>query len=105
MKYALALAFVTASAYVSAQEQGQQFVAYQNALLARAVPADVKTFCAAKAGAAAGPVFDACRVTRLFLADYTAGRSQGFPPMADLRYTNGQAEQDTLVKALSEYSR
>lgn len=105
MKFALAVVLTAVAVAASAQSGANALVAYQTTLLSRPVPADVKAFCTAKAGASSGGVYDACRVTRLFLADYSANRAPAFPPMADLPYTSGQAEQDLLVKALAQFSR
>lgn len=97
----IALAFALIGLAGAAAAQGEQYIAYQNALLARPVTAEVRSFCSGKSGGD----YDACRVTRFFLADLGAGRDQGFPPMADVAYTQSQAEQDALTKALYKYSR
>lgn len=99
MRIALALALTAVSGLAFAQ--GKDWVAYQNTLLARPANADVKANCAGRTGGD----YDACRVTRHFLADFAAGKDQGFPPMADPAYTKTQAEQDALTKALFKYSR
>lgn len=99
MRLMLSAALLSAVAALAAAQDSAKHVAYQNALLARPVPAAVQSFCAGKSG----PDYDACRVTRLFLADLAAKRDQGFPPMADLSYTSGKAESDLLVGALGKY--
>lgn len=99
MRLALLVA-LTAVAGV-AYAQGNDYLAYQNALLARPANADVNSNCSGRSGGD----YDACRVTRFFLADFAAGRDQGFPPMTDLAYAKNQAERDTLTKALYKYNR
>ncbi|MDE2142847.1 MAG: hypothetical protein KGL74_04050 [Elusimicrobia bacterium] len=90
------LLFTAASAFA----QSNPHVAYQNALLARGLaPAD-KALCDARAGA--GPDYDACRVTRLFLADIASGRDQGFPPMTDIKYAS-KAETSLILDRMTKY--
>lgn len=102
MRIALAAVVVALAAAAAYAQQGQQFVAYQKALLARAVPPAVQSYCSPRFGSS-GPDYDACRVTRLFLSDLAAGRAQGYPPMADIKYTSTQAEQDAIVAAVQKY--
>lgn len=78
----------------------QDDLAYQKALLARPLPPADKAVCDAKAGAGNPAAYDACRVTRLFLADINARREQGFPPLADIKYTTSKAEMALIVDRL-----
>lgn len=109
MRYPLvALAAVAAAlgAFAPAFAQGgNPNVAYQNALLARALTPDVKAYCDAKVGPQAPnnqAAYDPCRVTRAFLADINAKQDRGFPPMADISYAS-KAEMSQILDAMSKY--
>lgn len=81
----------------SAAAQGESDEAYQNALRARSLtPAD-KEFCVAKTGASSGTEFDACRITRLFLADIIAGKDKGVPPLTEIKYTRDKDERGKII--------
>jgi len=102
----LALAFLAAAAPLaprpaSAQADGNANVAYQNALLSRSLSSDDQSFCASKAGSKDAQ--DACRVTRLFLADAAAGKDAGFPPLADIKYTTSKAEISRILDLMTKY--
>ncbi|MCM2305490.1 MAG: hypothetical protein NDJ72_12350 [Elusimicrobia bacterium] len=87
---------VTLGAATPAAAQEQPDVVYQKALLARALtPAD-KAYCDAKAGTDSA-AFDACRVTRLFIADINAGRDKGFPPLTDIKYALDKDEKGKIM--------
>lgn len=99
---ALALASSIGVAVSAYAQNGAQHVAYQNALLARALPASDKALCDAKAGASGTADYDACRVTRLFISDINAGRDQGFPPMTDIKYAS-KAETNLILDRMTKY--
>jgi len=80
-----------------AAAQDSPDLAYQKALLSRSLSAADQAICDAKTAGGAGAVKDACRVTRLFLADIDAGRAKIFPPLADIRYTVNKGEQNKIV--------
>lgn len=101
--FLVASALASFAGLAAAQSDSAKHVAYQNALLARPVPAAVQSFCKDKTGAASGDAYDACRVTRLFLSDLGAKRDQGFPPMADITYVVGKAESDLLMAGFGKY--
>ena len=102
MKIATALSVLACSLLMTASAfaQNNQHVAYQNALLARGLSGADAALCDAKAGP--GAAYDACRVTRLFLADIAANRDQGFPPMTDIKYAN-KAETNLILDRMSKY--
>lgn len=86
---------LAAPGYAAAQDQPD--VVYQNALLARALSPSDKAYCDGKAGEGKSTAADACRVTRLFLADINAGREKGFPPLTDIRYTVDKEEKGKIL--------
>lgn len=88
---------LTLGAAVSAAAQDHPDVAYQKALLARSLSAADKAICDQKARAGNSAEQDACRVTRLFLADINAGRDKGFPPMTHIKYAVDKAEKDKII--------
>lgn len=84
--------------------QDNPHVAYENTLLGRALPAADKKICDEKAGPrseANGVTYDACHVTRQFVADLAAKKTQGrFPPSASIKYCVTAAEKALLVDSL-----
>lgn len=96
-KIALAAFVLTLGAALPAAAEDPPDVVYQNALLARSLsPAD-KAFCDGKTGAEKSAAGDACRVTRLFIADINAGRDKGFPPMTDIKYALNKEEKGKIL--------
>ena len=88
----LALALLAAvSAYA-----GQFDIPYQNQLLARPLSAADQAFCSGKSGAD----FNACRVTRNYLADINNKAEKGFPPLADTKFARGSDEENKLIDRL-----
>ncbi len=85
----------------SAFAQANPNVAYQNALLARALsPAD-QSFCAGKASSQDD--LDACHVTRLLLSDVNSKQERGFPPLTDIKYTANRAEISRILDTMTKY--
>lgn len=93
---------LTLGAAVSAAAQDHPFVIYQNALLARPLPAKVKEYCDKEAGKENTPGYKACRVTRLFLSDIIANKDKGYPPLTDSTYTD-DAETNMLLDRMAKY--
>ncbi len=91
-----AFAFILALAG-SASAQSESDVAYQNSLRARALSAADKEFCVAKTGAESGKEFDACRITRLFLADINAGKDKGVPPLTEIKFARDKDERGKII--------
>lgn len=92
---------LTLGAAVSASAQDHPNVAYQKTLLARSLETDTdKEICARKADAGDTAAQNACRVTRLFLADIQAKKVNDriFPPMADIKYTVNKPERLTIME-------
>jgi hypothetical protein len=79
-----------------AAAQGQPDVVYQNALLSRSLSPSDKAVCDGKAGGDSA-AHDACRVTRLFIADIKAGQDKGFPPMTDIKYVLDKDEKGKIL--------
>lgn len=96
-KIALAVFVLTLGAASPAAAQDQPDVVYQNALLARSLSPEDKAFCDGKAGAEKSAASEACRVTRLFLADIAAGRDKGFPPMTDIKFALNKEEKGKIL--------
>lgn len=97
-----AFAFVLGAAqYAAAQDH--PFVVYQNALLARSLPAKDKELCDQKAGKdTASARYSACKVTRLFLSDIKANRDTGYPKLTDIDYAD-DAEMELLSDRMTKY--
>lgn len=101
MRLPLALLALALGAGLAAAQDDNPNVAYQNALLARPLTPAVKAFCDARAPAGSS-AYDACKVTRLALADFAAGQDKGFPPMADPHYTT-KAEFGQLMDLMTKH--
>lgn len=99
MRIFIAFLTLTLGVAQSAFAQDSPDVVYQNSLLARSLSASDQAICEAKAGAGT-PGFEACRVTRLFLADINAGRDKGVPPMAHIKYAVDVAEKNKILERL-----
>lgn len=91
-----AFAFLLALAG-SAAAQGESDEAYQNLLRTRTLSAADKEFCVAKTGATSGSEFEACRITRLFIADINAGKDKGVPPLTEIKYTRDKDEKGKII--------
>lgn len=96
-KIAFLVLGLTLGAAASAAAQDHPDVAYQKALLARQLSASDKAICDGKAGAGNAAAQDACRVTRLFIADINSGQDRGFPPMTDIKYAVDKAEKNKII--------
>lgn len=96
-RIALAALVLSLGAALPAAAQDQPDVVYQNALLARSLSPSDKAFCDGKAGAEKSAASDACRVTRLFLADIDAGKDKGFPPMTDIKFALNKEEKGKIL--------
>lgn len=96
-KIAFLVLGLTLGPAISAAAQDHPDVAYQKALLARSLSAADKAICDGKASAGDAAAQDACRVTRLFIADINAGRDRGFPPMTDIKYAVDKAEKNKII--------
>jgi hypothetical protein len=103
MRRALVAVPILFGAVAAFAQSGAQHVAYQNALLARPVPSSAQSFCAGKGAGPGSGGYDACRVTRLFVADLGANRDQGFPPLTDIKYAANQTETNLIMDALTKY--
>ena len=99
---ALVMVLSVGAAGPASAQNGGQHVAYQNSLLARALPPADKALCDDKAGAAGTPAYDACRVTRLFISDIKADKDQGFPPLTDAKYAS-KAETNLILDRMTKY--
>ncbi|MCR4295405.1 MAG: hypothetical protein NUW21_07705 [Elusimicrobia bacterium] len=93
--FALALTLGTAA---SAAAQVHANIVYQNALLARSLSAEDKAICERKASAGDAAAQDACRVTRLFIADINAGKvgEKIYPPLAHIKYAVSKVEREKI---------
>ena len=83
--------------------QDNPHIAYQNSLLARPLSASDRNFCDGKVGAktANNAEYDACHVTRHYVADLQAKKTQGrFAPLAHIKYCATEAEKRLLRDAV-----
>ena len=89
----LTLAFAAFSA-TQAFAASRYDAAYEKILLSRSLSDTDRAICAGKTGKEA----DMCRVTRAFIADIRAGADKDrFPPLADIAYAKGPAEEDMII--------
>jgi hypothetical protein len=82
--------------------QANPNVAYQVALLARPLSAADQAYCN-DGRASSQNDQDICHVTRLFLIDAAAHLNKGFPPLANIRYTNNDVERAQIMDLMTKY--
>lgn len=97
MKTTIAALALLLAATGSAFAEGENDLVYQAQLLTRTLSAADKEFCVAKTGATSGEAYDACRVTRLFLADINASKDKGVPPLTDIKYAVDKVEKSKIM--------
>lgn len=102
IKISLFALSLTLGVAVSASAQEHPYVVYENALIARPVPAAVKAYCDGKAVKENTPKYKACRITRLFLSDIAAKKDAGYPPSTDPSFVE-DTEADMLLKSIEKY--